>query len=161
MRKVGLLIIAFCVFAIYAVPASAATDDVLVTISVPALSTFAAGNDVTLTATATDLDNTYVFSQDDSTMTLQDNTASWTLTAQLDTAYTDYTLWIEDSQATGNATGTNFVEIDNTVANALDTFAGYGTAGDHTFNLDWLATGLGWTTTQSDQQKTVTFTHTT
>jgi hypothetical protein len=161
MKRIWLLVAASVIFALCVSPAFGAADTVDVTISVPALSTFDAGGDVTLTATATDLDNTYVFAQDDSTMTLQDNTAAWTLTAQLDTAYTDYSLWVEDSQAAGNATGASFVEIVNTGANALTTLAGYGTTGDHTFNLDWLATGLSWTTTQSDQLKTVTFTHST
>ena len=161
MKKVGILIIAICLFGVFATPAMAATDDVDVTISVPALSTLAAGADVTLTATATDLDNTYIFAVDDSTMTLQDNTSGWTLTAQLDTAYTDYSLWIEDTQVAGNGTGAGFKEIVNASAVALDTFAGYGTAGDFTYNLDWLATGLSWITVQSDQLKTVTFTTTT
>ena len=161
MRKVLILLCGLSIFLASGIPAVAATDTVDVTISVPALSTFAAGADVTLTATTTDLDNGYIFAQDDSTMTLQDNTASWTLEAQLDTAYTDYSLWIEDTQASGNATGTGFIQIVHTAATELTTFAGYGTTGDHTFNLDWLATGLSWTTTQSDQVKTVTFTHTT
>ena len=161
MKKVGIIIITLCAFGVFATPALAAVDTVDVTISVPALSTFAAGADVTLTATATDLDNTYIFAADDSTMTLQDNTAGWTLTAQLDTAYTDYSLWIEDTQAAGNGTGAGFKEIVNGSAVALDTFAGYGTAGDFTYDLDWLATGLSWTSTQSDQLKTVTFTTTT
>ena len=161
MKKFGICLASLCVLAIMGTPVMAATDDVMVTISVPALSTFAAGADVTLTATANDLDNTYVFAADDSTMTLQDNTAGWTLQAQLDTAYTDYSLWIEDTEAAGNATGAGFKNIVNGAPVALDSFAGYGTAGDFTYDLDWLATGLSWTTVQSDQQKTVTFTHTT
>ena len=161
MKRIILLLAGIVIFSAMAYPASAATDTVDVTISVPALSTFEAGANVTLTATATDLDNTSIFSQVASTMTLQDNTAAWTLTAQLDSAYTDYSLWIEDTQVAGNATGAGFVEIVDSGANALSTFAGYGTTGDFTFNLDWLATGLSWTTTQSDQLKTVTFTHTT
>jgi hypothetical protein len=161
MNKVIIFILVLVIFLATGIPAMAAADTVDVTISVPALATLDAGNDVTLTATANDLDNGYVFSQDDSTMTLQDNTGSWTLTAQLDTAYTDYSLWIEDTQASGNATGAGFIEIVNTSATELSSFAGYGNAGDHTFDLDWLATGLSWTTFQGDQQKTVTFTHTT
>ena len=130
MNKVRIFIITLCLFGVLATPALAATDTVDVTISVPALSTFAAGADVTLTATATDLDNTYVFAADDSTMTLQDNTAAWTLEAELDAAYTDYTLWVEDTQAAGNATGAGFKQITITPATvALDTFVGYGTAG--------------------------------
>ena len=162
MKRVSLIVAGILIFAVIAYPAMAATDDVDVTISVPALSTFAAGIDVTLTATATDLDNTFVFETNSSTMTLQDNTAGWTLTAELDADYTDYTLWIEDTQAAGNATGAGFKQIPETPATvALDSFAGYGTTGDFTYQLDWLATGLGWTTAQGDQQQTVTFTHTT
>jgi hypothetical protein len=161
MKRILILSAVLVISAIVIAPAYAAVDTVDVTISVPALSTFDAGIDVTLTAVVADLDNTYIFDQDASTMTLQDNTASWTLTAQLDTAYTDYSLWIEDTQVAGNATGAGFVEIVDSGANALSSFAGYGTTGDFTYDLDWLATGLGWTTTQSDQQKTVTFTHTT
>jgi hypothetical protein len=161
MKRLGVFLASLCMLGILASAAWAPTDTVDVTISVPALTTFDAGIDVTLTATATDLDNTYMFDQDASTMTLKDNTAAWTLTAQLDSAYTDYSLWIEDTQTAGNATGANFVEIVDSSANALTTFAGYGTTGDHTYDLDWLVTGLGWTTTQSDQIKTVTFTHTT
>ena len=161
MKKLIVFLLTVSLFLASGIPAMAAADTVDVTISVPALSTFAAGADVTLTAVAGDLDNGYIFAQDDSTMTLQDNTGSWTLEAQLDTAYTDYALWIEDTQAAGNSTGTGFIEIDNVAAGELTTFAGYGTAGDYTYSLDWLATGLSWTTTQSDQAKTVTFTHTT
>jgi hypothetical protein len=162
MKRVGLLLIGILGFALIAVPAMAATDTVDVTISVPALSTFAAGVDVTLTATVTDLDNTYVFTANASTMTLQDNTSGWTLTAELDAAYTNYTLWIEDTQAAGNATGVGFKQIPVTPTTvALDTFVNYGNTGDMTFQLDWLATGLSWTTYQGDQQNTVTFTHTT
>ncbi len=161
MKRILLLSAALVISALIIAPAYAAADTVDVTISVPALATFDAGVDVTLTATVGDLDNTYIFNQDDSTMTLQDNTAAWTLTAQLDTAYTDYSLWIEDTQVAGNGTGAGFIEIVDSGANALTTFAGYGTTGDFTYDLDWLATGLSWTTTQSDQQKTVTFTHTT
>ena len=161
MNRYLLIPITLLIFVMLAVPCMAADDTVDVTISVPALSTFTAGGDVTLTATTTDLDNTYVFSADDSTMILQDNTASWTLTAQLDTAYTDYSLWIEDTQVSGNATGAGFIQIINSSATALSSFVGYGTTGDHTYALDWLATGLSWTTVQSDQTKTVTFTHTT
>ncbi len=161
MKRIILLLAGILIFGIMAYPAFAAADTVDVTISVPALSTFDAGVDVTLTATVADLDNTYIFNQDDSTMTLQDNTAGWTLTAQLDSAYTDYSLWIEDTQVAGNGTGAGFVEIVDSGANALASFAGYGTTGDFTFDLDWLATGLSWTTTQSNQTQTVTFTHTT
>jgi hypothetical protein len=161
MKKFGIILLTLTAIVILATPIFAAVDTVDVTISVPALSTFAAGADVTLTAVVADLDNTYIFAADDSTMTLQDNTAAWTLTAQLDTAYTDYSLWIEDTQAAGNATGASFIQIVNGSATALASFAGYGTAGDFTYDLDWLATGLSWTTVQSDQLKTVTFTHTT
>lgn len=161
MRKFGILSLTLLAIMILATPIFAAVETVDVTISVPALSSFAAGADVTLTAVAADLDNTFIFAVDDSTMTLQDNTAAWTLTAQLDTAYTDYSLWIEDTQAAGDAAGTGFIEIVNGSATALDSFVGYGTAGDFTYDLDWLATGLSWATAQSDQLKTVTFTHTT
>lgn len=161
MKRYILLPIVILMLVLFAVPAMAADDTVDVTISVPALSTFTAGNDVTLTATTTDLDNTFIFTADDSTMILQDNTAAWTLTAQLDTAYTDYSLWIEDTQVAGHAAGTGFIQIIHSSATALSTFVGYGTTGNHSFSLDWLATGLSWTTTQSDQTKTVTFTHTT
>lgn len=155
-------LIAVAAIVLMASPCFAPTDDVDVTIDVPALSTFAAGADVTLTAVAADLDNTYVFAADDSTMTLQDNTAGWTLEAELDAAYTDYTLWIEDTQAAGNGTGAGFLQIPITASTvALDSFVGYGTAGDFTYDLDWLATGLSWTSTQSSQTQTVTFTHTT
>jgi len=162
MKRVGIILISVFAVAFIASPAMAAVDTVDVTISIPPLSTFAAGNDVTLTAIAIDLDNTFVFSANASTMTLQDNTSGWTLTAELDAAYTDYTLWVEDTQAAGNATGVGFKQIPVTPSTVeLDTFVNYGNTGDMTFLLDWLATGLGWTTVQSDQPQTVTFTHTT
>ena len=162
MKLYTRFLIAIAVVALIATPCFAPTDTVDVTITVPALSTIAGGADVTLTAVAADLDNLYVFAADDSTMTLQDNTAAWTLTAEIDAAYTDYTLWVEDTQATGNSTGAGFLEIPvNPSTIALASFVGYGTAGDFSWDLDWLATGLSWTSTQSSQMKTVTFTHTT
>ncbi|MCH7496024.1 MAG: hypothetical protein IH825_08055, partial [Candidatus Marinimicrobia bacterium] len=137
MRRFGIFIWGILAFTLLATPAMAVTDTVDVTISVPALSTFNAGGDVTLTATATDLDNTFVFAADASTMTLQDNTASWTLEAEIDTAYTDYSLYIEDTQASGNASGTGFHLIPvNPSTVALTSFAGYGTTGDFTYTLD-------------------------
>ena len=162
MRHYTRFLIGIALVALMVSPGLAATDTVNVTITVPAFSSFAAGVDVTLTAVAADLDNTYVFSANASTMTLQDNTAAWTLTAALSVAYTDYTLWIEDTQASGNATGAGFKQIPVTPTTvALDTFAGYGTAGNYSYGLDWLATGLSWTLSPASQIKTVTFTHTT
>ena len=157
----GVLTISILVF-LCCIKGDAAIDTVDVTISVPALYSFEAGGDVLLTATTTDLSNTYIFDQNASTMEVKVNTNSWTLFASLDSAYTDYTLWVDDIKVSGHVSGSGFNEIPvSPASNSMNLFVGYGNEGNRTYNLDWLATGLGWDTYQGDQVRTVTFTLTT
>ena len=159
--RLGFIFIAVLALIVFVRPAWGATDTVDVTISIPSLSAFNAGADVTLTAVVADLNNQFIFSQDASTMVVKANTDAWTLTAQLDSDFTDYSLWVEDDKTSGNNDGSGFKPITASLPKALNGFKNYGDKGDHTYNLDWQATGVSWTSYQGNQTRTVTFTLTT
>jgi hypothetical protein len=124
-------------------PLMAASDVVDVILSVPELVSIDGGTDVNLTATISDINQRFIFGENASVMTVKCNVSGWTLTASLDSAYTDYALFFEDNKTLGIASGAGFNLIPAAPSsNDMDLFGNYGVAGDLTYNLYWLVTDL-------------------
>jgi hypothetical protein len=159
LNRLRIIFLMICLGLFSGYPVAAQTDTADVNVSISELSYIDAGADVNLTAIVADLNQTYMFSADASTMTLKSNSDSWTLTASLDSAYTDYALYIEDNKGTGDPAGAGFNLIPAAPSSGeMSLFTNYGDAGDYTYDLDWLVINMSWSSSQGDQVRTVTFT---
>ena len=144
MKRLGIFIVTLFALCLFAIPATAATDDFTVTVTIPLLNYFLVtdGND-TVTLIAGDLTAGYRNETLTSDIAIYDNSTTWTATLTSDTAPSGYLLWIDDTD-TGQTTG-NYTAL-TTTPTAMSSFAGYGTAGQHDYNsITLLITGLDWT----------------
>ena len=143
MKRLPVFLATLLALCLFAIPATAATDDFTVTVIIPALNYFLVtdGND-SVSIVAGDLTAGYRNETLTSDIAIYDN-GTWTATLTSDSDPSGYLLWIDDTD-TGQTTG-NYTAL-TTTPTAMSSFTNYGAAGQHDYtNITMLITGLDWT----------------